>query len=866
MPVTPTYPGVYIQELASDVRTIVPVDTATTAFLGRALRGPVNQPATIFSFEEFEQQFGGLWIESKLGFAVRDFFLNGGSKAIIVRVFNPSASGNPRATLSAFSATTPPADAVTLYHSLRERPTVTSLAAAADEALALATKAKAAALDSDLEAKTAAADAAKRAKDAADAIKAAADAAQQAAQQAVTAAAANVTPEQSKALALAKREAALAKASADKAGAALALANASKALAQATKDAGANPPAPALTAAVTTQQTAFNKLKTDASAALEAAKGELQTKQQAVDAAGSGATAAQTQALADATEAVATAQAVLDTLSASPADDSTAAVQRQATAQEALTAAGDDANKKPAAQAALKLATDAAKAAADSADAAGKIASAKQAIDDATARLATVGAVVKAVKDAAGKGNASPADVLTAAQGAISAQATSTKTISLRARSPGAWGNRLAARITKVDDDVRDQLAAQYDVLPGELFTLTVRDTRTGDEEVYPNVTFGPGQRQLHKVLGQQSSLVVATGDPPDAPALYAASSLPSGKLKWWDDSSTGSLVAAADAANDGEALTIPVILGTDRDDPPEGAPVDSDDQAITRGIRALDQADLFNMLCIPPYDSSDSVSSDVLAEAVAYCEKRRAMLIVDPPAEWTKYQDAKLPISGVAPSANAAIFFPRIRKRNPLRDNQTENFVPCGAVAGVMARTDFRRGVWKAAAGLEATLNGVEGFAVAIDDNANGVLNPLGINCLRVMPAAGPVVWGARTTVGDDRLANQWKYIPVRRMALWIEETLYRNTQWAVFEPNDEPLWSSLRLNIGNFMNGLFRQGAFQGKSPADAYFVRCDASTTTQTDIDRGIVNVIVGFAPLKPAEFVIISIKQITNQGGA
>ena len=133
----------------------------------------------------------------------------------------------------------------------------------------------------------------------------------------------------------------------------------------------------------------------------------------------------------------------------------------------------------------------------------------------------------------------------------------------------------------------------------------------------------------------------------------------------------------------------------------------------------------------------------------------------------------------------------------------------------------------------------------------------------MRTLPAAGNVVWGARTLVGDDRLASQWKYVPVRRTALFIEESLYRGTQWAVFEPNDEPLWSQLRLNIGVFMHDLFRQGAFQGQSPQDAYFVKCDAATTTQSDRDRGIVTVIVGFAPLKPAEFVILYIQQVAGQ---
>jgi phage tail sheath protein FI len=115
----------------------------------------------------------------------------------------------------------------------------------------------------------------------------------------------------------------------------------------------------------------------------------------------------------------------------------------------------------------------------------------------------------------------------------------------------------------------------------------------------------------------------------------------------------------------------------------------------------------------------------------------------------------------------------------------------------------------------------------------------------------------------GSDRLASEWKYIPVRRTALFLEESLYRGTQWVVFEPNDEPLWAQIRLNIGAFMQSLFRQGAFQGTTPRAAYFVKCDSETTTQTDINNGIVNILVGFAPLKPAEFVVIKIQQLAGE---
>jgi hypothetical protein len=279
-----------------------------------------------------------------------------------------------------------------------------------------------------------------------------------------------------------------------------------------------------------------------------------------------------------------------------------------------------------------------------------------------------------------------------------------------------------------------------------------------------------------------------------------------------------------------------------------------------------LADADIFNLLCIPPYNADGSdVDSGLLDDAAAYCKKRRAMLIVDAPSGWRNANEAATagPSAVLTPSENAAIFFPRIRKQNPLRDDQIEDFSPCGVIAGIMARTDSARGVWKAPAGLDARLIGVRELKVPLIDAENGQLNPLGINCLRTMPPTGKVVWGARTSVGDDRLASQWKYIPVRRTALYIEESLFRSIQWAVFEPNDEPLWSQLRLNIGVFMHGLFRQGAFQGQSPQEAYLVQCDSTTTTQADIDKGIVNIVVGFAPLKPAEFVVIYIKQLVGQ---
>ncbi|MGX2041069.1 phage tail sheath family protein [Methylocaldum sp. MU1018] len=284
--------------------------------------------------------------------------------------------------------------------------------------------------------------------------------------------------------------------------------------------------------------------------------------------------------------------------------------------------------------------------------------------------------------------------------------------------------------------------------------------------------------------------------------------------------------------------------------------------------MHALEQAGLFNLLCIPPY-KGDDVELNLLAAAAAYCEERRAMLLVDSPSSWTSKDAAREGFTkpedsypGI-PSKNAALFFPRLKQPNPLRDSQSEEFVPCGAVAGVFARTDVQRGVWKAPAGMEATLVGVPQLSVNLTDAENGELNPLGINCLRAFPIIGRIVWGSRTLQGADQLASEWKYIPVRRTALFIEESLFRGLKWVVFEPNDEPLWAQIRLNVGAFMHNLFRQGAFQGQTPREAYFVKCDSETTTQNDINLGIVNIVVGFAPLKPAEFVIIKLQQMAGQ---
>jgi phage tail sheath protein FI len=661
MPSALTYPGVYVEEISSGVRTITGVATSITAFIGRAARGPVNEATTINSFGDFETIFGGLWLDSSLGYAVRDFYLNGGNQAIVVRLFHAT------------------------FGSEEER-----------------AKAEAAATE------------------VADAAKAAADGA----------------------------------------------------------------------------------------AAKTAAK-----------------------AKADATNA----------------DPNKSAPEKQAAkAVNTLVAAlGDSAKKEEVAAA-------------------------------ADAAVATTAARPKAK--------------LTIGD------------IKLEAAYEGKWGTNLHATVNL--DNIPDTSA--------DRFNLTVRDDTSGRSERHLNLSVDKDSpRRADRVLEAQSKLVRWDGEwPSSGPDLKkirdAAKSLAEAKPdegaakqdKMWeltqdrvtqaenkykrakstleqkqnggakpDDTKAEQKArddakieldknknAVANAVSDGSTLTVNDFL------PPNG-------ESGKKGLFALEQADLFNLLCLPPYKAADEpldVDVNLISAAASYCEKRRAMLLVDAPKNWIDKAAAKDAADNVGTrSKNSALFFPRFKQPNPLRDNQTEEFVPCGAVAGVFARTDTQRGVWKAPAGLDATLVGVPQLSVNLTDNENGELNPLGINCLRAFPVTGRVVWGTRTLRGADQLADEWKYIPVRRTALFIEESLYRGTQWVVFEPNDEPLWAQIRLNVGAFMHNLFRQGAFQGTTPRDAYFVKCDKESTTQNDINLGIVNIIVGFKPLKPAEFVVIKIQQMAGQ---
>ena len=281
-------------------------------------------------------------------------------------------------------------------------------------------------------------------------------------------------------------------------------------------------------------------------------------------------------------------------------------------------------------------------------------------------------------------------------------------------------------------------------------------------------------------------------------------------------------------------------------------------DGSGTGGVHFLDTVPIFNLLCVP-----GETSSTVISDLQGYCHSQRAFYIVDPASgdNFTSVQGSLSGITGVN-AINSALYFPWVNAPDPLQQGRLNSFPPCGFVAGIYAATDASRGVWKAPAGIDASLTGEAGPTVLLTDLQNGTLNVQAINCIRHFPVYGDVVWGARTLRGNDQVGSEWKYVPIRRFALFLESSLYDGTQWVVFEPNDETLWGQIRLNVGAFMQGLFLQGAFAGSTPQKAYFVKCDAENNPPASVALGIVNILVGFAPLYPAEFVVIQIQQIAQ----
>ena len=310
---------------------------------------------------------------------------------------------------------------------------------------------------------------------------------------------------------------------------------------------------------------------------------------------------------------------------------------------------------------------------------------------------------------------------------------------------------------------------------------------------------------------------------------------------------------------------------GTATDEAPDGAPPKgadvAGDPAEKTGVHALDAMPALNLICVP--DMAQMPPPDYLAAAtatLAYALQRRAFALLDPPQDVTTPAEAaqwarSVPGTFGPGTISGASYFPQIAVPTPF-PGVPAILGACGTMAALYAATDAARGVWKAPAGIAAPIAGVEQLQCVMTDDEIALINQLGLNAIRALPVYGNVAWGARTLAGADAAESDWKYVPVRRLGLFIEQSLTNGLQWVAFEANDQALWSQIRLSVNGFLNQLFARGAFVGSSPASAFQAICDGSTTTREDMDNGIVNVLVQFAPVYPAEFVMISLQLATG----
>ncbi len=740
MPVQPTYPGVYVQELPSGVRTIVGVSTSVTAFVGEAKRGPINKPVKIFNYSEYEKRFGGLQSSSEMSYSVRSFFLNGGSQAIIVRV-----AGNTSPATVDLPTSAPAAPSLTIT-ALEPGLSGNNIEVRIDY---------------------------------------------------------NTT----------------------------------------TPNSTFN-----LSVSYTDPDSPGNS-RTEFFANLSMAAGHPRyvAKDQLVNGISEFIVVTRTAATAVGSGNASSGNitAALNTLIDSSHNQFRIAVNGGAPQTVTL-------DPVPANLAALATFIDAA-----SADWACALNGTSLVITSATAgensRVEILSGLSNDVSVRLQLGPANGGDQVDAAASIRPAQSPLPSTYTTAAITGPIMNGASDGNISvSLDGNLPQRMPLEVD--DAIFLALAV-----GDRRIELASRIQAGVRALRPgVLGYDAFTASVDG----STIVLTSGSRGAGSAIQIANYESDTLAADLLLVGTGSIQQNTVLTGGTESalDPADAYSSYIGSRSLRQGIYALEGEDIFNILVLPGIDNSG-----ILMDSDAYCKERRAFMIVDAPrADVTPSQIAtRVDGSSLPKSDYAAIYYPWIQIPDPLNGGQPRLSAPSGAMAGLYSRTDTSRGVWKAPAGTDATLNSVTGLGYVLTDPENGSLNPLGINCLRNFPVYGPVSWGARTLRGNDQMASEWKYVPVRRTALFIEESLYRGLKWVVFEPNDEPLWAQIRLNVGAFMQNLFRQGAFQGQKRDDAFFVKCDSETTTQNDINLGIVNVLVGFAPLKPAEFVILSLQQMAGQ---
>lgn len=1038
MPVTVSYPGVYVQEIPSGQQTIGGVATSITAFVGRTYRGPVNQATTIFSFADYQRVFGGLSNGYPLSFAVRDFFQNGGSQGIIVRVYGPewldypvasSQQVNAEAAVSAvmaqlgtpplpqdsqtvateaasvaasyyggehpeqyqaanymatqaanWAAAVGPVQVSTLVTSLSEVTTV--MQSAANAVLAAMQNPESYDLTESAIASPPYPDPTSVVEVAQEAAAAQIPGAAQQAAMLVYAAVQNeydvdpnadyeslVAAGQTAAgdvgigiQALEEAVTSVPPATADEfiQGLMNTTVSTLPIYGQATNAETATGTALAGTNSLLSEVLPAFQLAAPLEVATDSPPGEVYLTQLAagpqpslaVQAALPASTASiqlaaplNFAAVAEAANSVAEAAWItaLDQLNSGNSTTqqgmnvSTAASETAAyvkTNNPALPAASQAASAVATAVSAKLLQGGVAAATAGSAAVAGAVATALQlatsngavvallsaeqvataawtvASDGTSPDAASITTAVnaapsrsaaqatEAVYTANSGGTARNAAVKTS-EGLVSAAVGALPMLTLNAANPGEWPNG-SLTVTLNTNGISQSVVSAMGLTPapgnapfspGDLFNLSVGYTAPDGStmsETWNTVSLrsDAGGLRIDRVLAN-SNLIQYLWPGYTPGATYPTTSPPPVPVSGAYGVAGVAAVPVAESYN--VAGVLPTYTPSGQLQGTASLPLQMEDllgsQTQHTGIYALDHVDQFDLLCIPPdtqietippaippIDPDDQWRMELYQTAAVYCQSKYAMLILDPPTAWAQLASAgnttQISINDLGtygPEGEyAAVYFPYLVEGNPLLNGQLGYFAPSGAIAGIMSRTDAARGVWKAPAGInDGAISGTQALELRLSDNDSGLLNPQGINCLRTFPVYGNVVWGARTLKGADVLNNDYKYVPVRRLALYIEASLLRGLQWAVFEPNADPLWSSIRLTVNSFMNTLFRQGAFAGATAKDAYYVTCDSTTTTPDDIAQGIVNVSIGFAPLLPAEFVVITIQQIAGQ---
>ena len=753
MPISPTYPGVYIQEIPSGVRTITGVSTSVAAFIGAATRGPINSATHVFNFSDYERYFGGLDANSEMSYAVRQFFLNGGSEGWVVRVATNvvNASDTLLSATAAQILDLTAVDGGKAGNSIQISVDYQTSNPASTFNLTLSYRSPDNPSDQIVE--------------------------------------------QFVNLSMNSSDGRFVEA----------VVNGTSALVNATRHAGL---------VITGTGTSTSGVVTDLSG-LNAQHNQLQVA-------------------ADGLPPVAVILAPSDIAGGLAGIAAAIQTQVRAGSSDAATKASFKAVVGGPGVNQLVLTSG-------SAGETSSVRVLSGARNDAAAilKFGTLNGGIEV--DASAAFRPKPVPVSAALTGAVIAgnitglpsAAADRFQISLDGNGPdtvipggppiaaGALATQLADMAARIQAKVR---ALRPAVQAYRNFTVTVAGA---NHLVLTSGSAGAG-----------SSVTVSAGTVTDL-----ANGL--GLL-------TGTVTHPLNES-----------LSGGNDDPYNASTIYSafvPSPSTRGGIYALESVDIFNLMVL-----AGVTDSSTLIDSAAYCVSRRAFLIVDsdPAASTPDKLAAQVQGAGVPKTDSAAIYGPWIKIGDPLNGGKLRKTAPSGSLAGLFARTDSSRGVWKAPAGTEANIVGAQGLDYVLTDGENGSLNPLGFNALRLFPVYGVVSWGARTLMGADAAASEYKYVPVRRLALYLEESLYRGTKWVVFEPNDEPLWGQIRLNIGAFMQTLFRQGAFQGSTPSQAYFVKCDSETTTQNDINLGIVNIVVGFAPLKPAEFVIIQLQQMAGQ---